>query len=163
MTNNILTVIAFHLLWIYILLYARKSGLPYCLSETYYHTPKKFYFPVFMITQAALLYTPLLELVTDECQFITFILMSSILGLSVSPFRADTFKYKVHYICSLIAMFSVSALHVIEGTWYLIPLLLAFFILPILQKHLRHLWLLSVELSIFHLTYLFILIAPHLK
>lgn len=153
--------IAVFLLWVYILMYSYKHDIPYCLSVTYYGTKYKCMFPIFMLAQVALIGMPMLDATPDRWQFLCFLLVVCLTGVAVTPFRDDAFKYKIHYVCSLMAMACVCALHIIAGTWPLVPIVVGISLLvPIITygMSLREYWLLCLELAMFHLAYLYLIL-----
>lgn len=153
------TFTAMLLLWAYMLVYSCKHGIPYCLSVTYYGTKYKCVFPIFILLQVILVGIPMLDVTPDRWQFLCFLLATSLMGVAVAPFRDDTFKYKVHCICSLIAISCVCILCMIKGVGFLIPVVTCASLLAsilIRSMSFREHWLLCVELTMFHLAYLYL-------
>lgn len=147
------SLLAEAVLWVHLAVCVWHSSgeLPSCLSETYYTAPRRWCFPVAMLVQVGLLVPGMLEKTSESWQWLCFVLAVGFVGLVVAPYKDSLFKYKVHYVCSVMAMVAMVALYVVEcpgklwllGTWMILGM--------VCFRPVRRNWLLVVEMACFGL------------
>ena len=81
----------------YLLFVSLWQGLPYSISETYYHTLSRWTFPICLVSAGAFATMPLLNHTPETYQFLAFLIIASILFVAAAPAFKEEFEGKVHY------------------------------------------------------------------
>lgn len=82
---------------LYLTAYILHRGIPCSISDTYYHTERKWLFPVCTAISGALALVPLLNITPETYQFVAFFIVASILFVAAAPAFKEELTNYVHY------------------------------------------------------------------
>lgn len=82
---------------LYLTAYILHWGVPCSISDTYYHTERKWLFPVCTAISGALALVPLLNITPETYQFVAFFIVASILFVAAAPAFKEELTNYVHY------------------------------------------------------------------
>ncbi len=109
MAELICVTLSCAIMTLYLTAYMLNVGLPSSISETYYNTEAKWLFPACTATAGALALVPLLNVTPDNCRFVAFFIIVSILFVAAAPAFREGLTDKVHCGAALTLGLSVLA------------------------------------------------------
>lgn len=85
------------LMTLYLVGYALCRGLPCSISDTYYHTARRWLFGATIGASGGLALVPLLNVTPRTYQFVVFFIVASILFVAAAPAFKEELTHCVHY------------------------------------------------------------------
>lgn len=109
MTEIILVSLSCLIITAYLALYICHCGIPTSLSDTYYHTERKWLFPTVIATSAGLALIPFIDITPDDWKFLAFLSIVAIFFIAAAPAFRESLVKSVHCGAALLLCATVSA------------------------------------------------------
>ena len=94
---------------LYLTAYILNWGIPCSISDTYYQTARKWLFPACTAAAGALALVPLLNITPERYQFVSFLIVASILFVAAAPAFKEELTHYVHYGAASVLGLSATA------------------------------------------------------
>ena len=117
-----------------------------CLSDIAYDKHSKL-FHICIIMMLIFLFPSIITVLSSNWIWLSVLSSLSLIGVSLTPYKDSKLKYRIHLLCALFSMFSVEALWIIHGYWF-IPFI---FCIASLRKQ----WLLGLEIGLLSSMFLY--------
>lgn len=115
MTAIILVSISCLIITTYLATYICHCGVPTSLSDTYYHTVRKWLFPTVLVLSAALALEPLMDITPEPWKFLSFLTIGSIFFIAAAPAFKENLVNQVHTVSAILLCGSVIAWLLLVG------------------------------------------------
>ena len=115
MTAIILVSISCLIITTYLATYLCHCGVPISLSDTYYHTVRKWLFPTVLVVSASLALEPLMEITPEPWKFLSFLTIGSIFFIAAAPAFKEDLVSQVHTVSAILLCGSVIAWLLLVG------------------------------------------------
>lgn len=115
MTAIILVTISCLIITAYLVTYICHCGVPTSLSDTYYHTVRKWLFPSVLVLSAALALEPLMDITPEPWKFFSFLTIGAIFFIAAAPAFKDSLVNQVHTGSAILLCGSVIAWLLLVG------------------------------------------------
>lgn len=115
MTAIILVTISCLIITAYLVTYICHCGVPTSLSDTYYHTVRKWLFPSVLVLSAALALEPLMDITPEPWKFLSFLTIGAIFFIAAAPAFKDSLVNQVHTGFAILLCGSVIAWLLLVG------------------------------------------------